>query len=69
MSADMARLLNFLMGQTAGVGPPAVWAPAVDVYRVGEGWLLKFDLAGVRPEDIQLHAAGRKLTVSGRMRD
>jgi HSP20 family protein len=65
----MARLLNLLMGPAAGGMPPAVWAPAVDVYRVGEGWLLKFDLAGVRPEDIQLHASGRKLTVSGRRRD
>lgn len=27
------------------------WAPNVDVYRAPGGWVLKFDLAGVRPGD------------------
>ncbi|MCE5229247.1 Hsp20/alpha crystallin family protein [bacterium] len=45
------------------------WQPAVDVYTGREGWLIKFDLAGVRPEDIQILAKGRNLTVSGVRRD
>ena len=33
------------------------------------GWLIKFELAGVRPEDIHLTVRGRRLTVEGARRD
>jgi HSP20 family protein len=45
------------------------WQPAVDLYRTRTGWLLKAELAGVRPEDIQLSVSGRRLTLRGRRRD
>ncbi len=45
------------------------WQPPVDVYRSPRGWLLKFDLAGVRPEDVRVRIAGRRVTVSGVRRD
>jgi len=45
------------------------WQPPVDVYRGRCGWLLKFDLAGVRPEDVQVCISGSRLTVSGVRRD
>jgi HSP20 family protein len=45
------------------------WRPAADVYRTREGWLAKFDLAGVRPEDIELQVQGRFLRVQGTRRD
>ena len=45
------------------------WQPPVDVYRSPRGWLLKFDLAGVRPEDVQVRIAGSRVTVSGVRRD
>jgi HSP20 family protein len=48
---------------------PVGWRPAVDVYRTRTGWLAKFDLAGVRPEDIQLHVEGTRLSVQGIRRD
>lgn len=47
----------------------AFWTPPVDVYRTRDGWLLKFDLAGVRPGDIELAVHGSRLTVRGRRRD
>lgn len=46
-----------------------VWKPPVDVYRKGNSWLLKFDLAGVRPEDVRVRLAGSRITVSGLRRD
>jgi HSP20 family protein len=49
--------------------PQAGWRPAADVYRCRHGWLLKFDLAGVRPEDIEVRIDGRKVIVSGTRRD
>jgi HSP20 family protein len=43
--------------------------PAADVYRTSWGWILKFDLAGVRMEDVQVHVSRRTVTVSGVRRD
>ena len=45
--------------------PLAAWTPAVDVYRCAGGWLLKFELAGVRQEDIQVQLDSQGITVSG----
>ena len=35
----------------------------------GWGWILKFDLAGVRLEDVQVHVSKRTVMVSGVRRD
>jgi HSP20 family protein len=51
------------------LGHALPWQPAVDVYRCAGGWLLKFELAGVRQEDIQVEADSRGITVSGIRRD
>jgi HSP20 family protein len=45
------------------------WQPKTDIYRTAWGWLLKFDLAGVRPEDVQLTRRGNRLGVRGIRRD
>jgi HSP20 family protein len=45
------------------------WRPHADVYRTPEGWIVKFDLAGVRPEDVTVALSGNGLTVSGTRRD
>lgn len=49
--------------------PEQQWKPAVDVYRTSWGWILKFDLAGVRMEDVHVHVTKRHVTVSGSRRD
>src|ERR1700731_1767200 len=48
---------------------PALWEPSADVYRTRDGWLLKFDLAGVRPEDVTVSVSGRMVKVTGVRRD
>lgn len=45
--------------------PEAAWQPAMDLYRCAGGWLLKFELAGVRPDDIQVRLDSQGITVSG----
>lgn len=45
------------------------WRPSVDVYRTRDGWLLKFDLAGVDPEDVTVDIDGCRIKVSGVRRD
>ncbi len=48
---------------------PAPWQPSADVYRTKDGWLVKFDLAGVQIGDVSVNVRGRHLTVSGVRRD
>ncbi len=68
MSQDLIRLMHalFLPGSACGEVP---WVPAADVYRTRRGWLVKYDLAGVRPEEIELTADGQTLTIRGVRRD
>jgi HSP20 family protein len=45
------------------------WSPAADVYRIKDGWLVKVDLAGVQPEEIEIEIAGPVLRLRGVRRD
>jgi HSP20 family protein len=69
MSRDMIRLMQTLFLPGADVCREAPWRPNTDVYRTPTGWLLKFELAGVRPEDIELKVLGRRMTLCGVRRD
>lgn len=66
MAKDLIRLMQTLL-----LPEPSMqrWRPAADVYRTRHGWLVKFDLAGVRPEDISLSIQGRRLILQGCRRD
>ena len=69
MSRDVIRLMQALFLQSASPCGDAAWCPAADLYRTADGWLVKLDLAGVRPEDLRVAIEGRRLTVSGCRRD
>lgn len=69
MANDLIRMLQSLFPPGPEQGRQAAWRPPADVYRTRDGWLVKFDLAGVRPEEIQLTVSGRRLTVRGTRRD
>jgi len=45
------------------------WQPSADIYRTREGWLVKFDLAGVNASEVTVSIRGRRLTISGFRRD
>src|SRR5687767_5315842 len=68
MARDLVHLMRSLFLPTAGLARQC-WAPSVDVYRTRDGWLVKFDLAGVRPEDVALAVEGRCLKLRGSRRD
>jgi HSP20 family protein len=68
MADKLNQMMRNLFSPTSSY-EPAVWQPRCDVYRGPHGWLLKFELAGVRPEDIQLSVAGRRLILRGVRRD
>jgi HSP20 family protein len=46
-----------------------LWQPAADIYRCGDGWKIKFDLAGVKPEDVQVVVGDDAIIVRGVRRD
>jgi HSP20 family protein len=48
---------------------PTPWQPSADIYRTKDGWLVKFDLAGVQIADVAVTLRGRRLTISGIRRD
>lgn len=45
------------------------FSPRADVYRTPSGWVVKFDLAGVRPQDVELEASGSVIRIAGVRRD
>jgi HSP20 family protein len=67
MARDRIRFVSFFL--SAQPVREANWQPDADVYRTRDGWLVKFNLAGVRHEDVELTAHGRRLTVRGTRRD
>jgi len=46
-----------------------LWCPAADVYRSQDGWIVKVDLAGVKPADVDVIVDGDLLRISGSRRD
>jgi HSP20 family molecular chaperone IbpA len=61
-------MLGHLQRASASSGS-ATWRPLADIYKVRGGWIVKFELAGVAPEDVHIYAQKRRLTVSGVRRD
>jgi HSP20 family protein len=68
MTHDFIRMHSLFLPAVEAVHE-ATWRPPMDVYRTPHGWLVKFDLAGVRPEDVELTVQGSRLTVRGTRRD
>ena len=70
----MSRRRTIFIERMSGESPyhrPSgpLWQPAVDIYKCPEGWKIKFDLAGVKPEDVQVMVSRDKLIVRGVRRD
>ena len=49
--------------------PDADWKPSVDIYKNSDGWILKFDLAGVSLGDVTAQLSRNRVTVRGIRRD
>jgi HSP20 family protein len=69
MRPDKTRPTYSLFFPAAEAAHTTAWHPSADVYRTRRGWLVKLDLAGVRPEDVQVSVGGNRLTVRGTRRD
>jgi HSP20 family protein len=69
MGKDLRSLVRSLVMSPTEAYREACWQPAMDIYRGHFSWLVKLDLAGVRPEDIELRTEGRRLVIRGVRRD
>ncbi|HEX3725665.1 MAG TPA: Hsp20/alpha crystallin family protein [Pirellulales bacterium] len=67
MARDAHRCNRFLCA--AGTFGQAHWQPSVDAHRMEFGWVLKYELAGVLPEEVHLSISGRTISLSGLRRD
>lgn len=45
------------------------WRPAADVLQTRSGWLIKLDLAGVEPAEVDVTFSGNRVVVRGSRRD
>ncbi len=45
------------------------WYPAADVYKARGGWVVKVELAGVSPDELEVEISGDTLRVAGVRRD
>ncbi len=69
MARSIERYLR-LMPKTSGLRcSENFWYPAADVYRTSEGWVVKLELAGVAPDELEVEINGDTLRVSGSRRD
>jgi HSP20 family protein len=68
MSSQRKRPDSLLVSLARGF-QQTQWRPSVDVYRTAGGWLLKFELAGVRPQEVEVTLSGSRLSVRGMRRD
>lgn len=46
-----------------------MWVPAADIFRNSTGWLVKVELAGVQPDEIQISIENQTLRIAGCRRD
>lgn len=65
MTPNTTRVLAHLLNQALTAQEMRPWQPPTDVYRLADGWLLKFEMAGVEPDEISLSFEGPRVTVRG----
>jgi len=66
---SLERYFRLIQGARDKRPSGRLWCPAADVYRTDDGWIVKVDLAGIRPGDIEITLDDRMLRISGSRRD
>jgi HSP20 family protein len=69
MARSIERYLR-MMPKASGVRcTEQFWYPAADVYRTRDGWVVKVELAGVTPDELEVEISGDTLRLAGCRRD
>ena len=69
INKQLSEIVDQLFGDTSEPTLQSIWHPRADIYRHGQGWLIKLELAGVRQEDIKVNVSDTMLKVEGIRRD
>lgn len=69
MANSVERYFRLLHGERRARPGSRTWCPAADIYRTGDGWIVKVDLAGVRQDELEISIHGATLHVAGCRRD
>jgi HSP20 family protein len=68
--AEMQREVDRILGRTQHNGDTThAWLPVVDIEQTKDAVVLKFDLPGMKREDVLVEVEGRTLTVSGERKE
>lgn len=65
---EMDRMFDRLWRGEAGVPAERAWAPEVDISETEDEVIVRSELPGLAPEEIDVHLAGRTLTLRGEKR-
>lgn len=63
---EMNRLFSRTLGEGASAG--SAWTPAVDIFDTAEAIVLKAELPGLAPDDIDIEVDDNVLTIKGERR-
>ena len=55
---SLERYFRSIQGSREKRPSGRLWCPAADVYRTDNGWIVKVDLAGIEPADIEITRDG-----------
>jgi len=69
MANSVERYFRLLHGERKVRPGARTWCPAADIYRTLDGWIVKVDLAGVTPDDLEITLSGATLRLAGCRRD
>jgi len=68
MAKSINRHFQFI-GSSKNVRSGQLWYPAADVYQTPDGWVVKVELAGVEPDDMEITIQGSELYIAGSRKD
>ena len=69
MAKSTNRLFQFTGTAKKALVSEHLWYPAADVYQTPDSWVVKVELAGVLPDEIEIEIKGNVLGIAGCRRD
>lgn len=69
LSDEMELLLNDFLKRPLLMAQTRVWKPATDVYETEEEYVVRMDIAGIRPEDVYIAYEAGIVTIRGVRRE
>ena len=65
LHSELERIIDDVFGRGSGGGPTSSWSPPADVFVAGNRVVVRFDVAGVPRDEINLTYAEGELCVRG----